>query len=92
MADKHPNWLAAAKASETASLPSNEGELLQGDFELRLFDAIYTTPATTLEGVRAQIAAVLFAQDVGMVELDGEAAALRNAVFTLDALLAEGRA
>ena len=54
-----------------------------------LLRLISETPATSLPGIRAQLTAVVLTDG-------GDAAAgrtaLRNAVFTLDALLAEGRA
>ena len=73
--DPHAMWLRQLHAA-------------RGVTSETLLRLISETPATSLPGIRAQLAAVVLTD--GGDAATGRAA-LRNAVFTLDALLAEGR-
>lgn len=95
-ADSHPAWLARimelrSEINSNRSLTKEEADELF-DRECELEDALYETPARTLDGVRAQLAGAVAAVEAGSFNPEIEGMGLRTALAALDGMLATGRA
>ncbi len=92
-ADPHPVWLAEAEKRieliNSYTVTGEEGDRVFQE-ELRLLDLVYETPATTLTGIRAQIAACVRAWEEGSFDWP-EGDCLKVALAGLDRIM-EGQA